>query len=401
MARSIGIALLAGALTFVGLAQAQDKKYGPGVTDSEVLIGQSAPFSGPASAFGVYSRIEEAYFRAINDKGGINGRKIKFIVLDNGYAPAKAVEASRRLVEQEGVLAEVGTIGTPPNSAIQKYLNGKKVPQLLISAGGNKFNDPKSHPWTVPFYPPFETEAVGFVQYALKAQPGARIAVLYENDDYGKDFLRGLKKGLGDAHASALVAEASYELTDPTVDSQMISLAGSNANVFMSLTTPKFAAQAIRKAYELDWRPLQFLASPGSSVEAALKPAGFDMSTGVISARYFKDPGDPAWQNDPGMLDYIAFMKKYAPQESLFSDIGEAGYVNALMAEHVLRQASNELTRENLLRQATTLKGVTLPILLPGLTLTNSPQDYSAFHGLRLVRFDGKGWVKVEDISVE
>src|SRR5215470_17890006 len=251
------VALLAAGVAAVASgAAAQTKKDGPGVSDSEIVIGQSAPFSGPASAFGIYSRVEQAYFAAVNDKGGINGRKVKFIVLDNGFSPPKALEASRKLVEEDNVLAEVGTVGTPTNSATQKYLNGKKVPQLLISAGGTKFNDPRQYPWTVPFYPSFEIEAMGFARYALKAQANPKIAVLYENDDYGKDFLRGLKKALGEAGQKLIVAEASYELTDPTVDSPLIQMAGSGANVFMSFTTPKFAAQAIRKASELNWKPM-------------------------------------------------------------------------------------------------------------------------------------------------
>lgn len=357
-----------------GHSLAQVREYSPGVSDTEIVIGHSAPYSGPASAFAVYSRIEQAYFKAINDKGGINGRKIKFIALDNGYTPATAIEASRRLVEEEGVLAEVGTLGTPTNSAIQKYLNGRKVPQLLIQAGGSKFNDQRAHSWTVPFYPSFETEAAGYAKYVLRVLPDDRIAVLYENDDYGKDFLHGLRMGLGQGHTKAIVAEASYELTDPTIDSQVITLAGSGADVFMSLTTPKFAAQAIRKAYELGWKPMQFVTSAGSSVEGALKPAGLDKSTGVISARYFKDPGDPVWENDADVLEYLAFLKKYAPGESPYSDIGESGYINALMVEHVLKQTGDELTRENLLRHATTLKSITLPMLLPASCLATRPR---------------------------
>ena len=311
------MALLAAALAMVATgSQAQQKQYGPGVTDSEIKIGQSTPLSGPASAFGIYSRVEDAYFKSLNEKGGINGRKIKFIVLDNGFNPPKALEASRKLVEEDGVLAEVGTVGTPTNSAIQKYLNGKKVPQLLVSAGGSKFNDPKQYPWTVPFYPSFEVEAIGYAKYALKAQPNAKIAVLYQNDDYGKDFLKGLKKGLGEAGAKAIVAETSYELTDPTVNSQMINLASSGANVFMNFTTPKFAAQALRKANELNWKPMQFIASPGSSVQAVLKVVGFDKVEGVMTALFFKEPGDPTWDKDQAMQDYFAFMKKYLPNEA-------------------------------------------------------------------------------------
>ncbi|HSI01082.1 MAG TPA: ABC transporter substrate-binding protein [Reyranella sp.] len=399
--RAMTMALIAAGLLTATTASAQDKKYGPGVTDSEIKIGQSTPLSGPASAFGVYSRVEDAYFKMLNDKGGISGRKIKFIILDNGFNPPKALEASRKLVEEDGVLAEVGTVGTPTNSATQKYLNGKKVPQLLVSAGGSKFNDPKQYPWTVPFYPSFEVEAIGYAKYALKAQPGAKIAVLYQNDDYGKDFLKGLKKGLGEAGAKMIVAEASYELTDPTVDSQMINLAGSGANVFMNFTTPKFAAQALRKANELNWKPMQFIASPGSSVQAVLKVVGFDKSEGVMTAQFFKEPGDPAWDKDQAMLDYFAFMKKYAPNESALDAIGVSGYVNAQMVEHVFKAAGNELTRENLLKQATTLKGVTLPMLLPGTVLSNTPDDYRAYHGFQLSRFDGKGWAKVEYVKAD
>ena len=395
----IAALLAAGLVTSTG--HAQDKKYGPGVTDSEIKIGQSAPFSGPASAFGIYSRVEGAYFNALNERGGINGRKIRFIVLDNGFSPPKALEASRKLVEEDNVLAEVGTVGTPTNSATQRYLNSKKVPQLLISAGGSKFNDPKQYPWTVPFYPSFETEAIGFARYAKKTLQAPKIAVLYQSDDYGKDFLKGLKKALGEANAKLIVAEASYELTDPTVDSQIISLAGSGANVFMNFSTPKFAAQAIRKANELNWKPMQFIASPGSSVQAVLKVAGFDKSVGVMTAQYFKEPGDPTWDKDQEMLDYFAFMKKYAPNESALDAIGVSGYVNAQMVEHVLKAAGNELTRENLLKKATTLKDVTLSLLLPGIKLGNTPEDYRLYHGFQLSRFDGKGWGSVEYIKAE
>ncbi len=399
--RSSRIVLVAAGLMLAAAAQAEEKKYGPGVTDSEITIGQSAPFSGPASAFGIYSRVEAAYFNAVNEKGGINGRKIKFITLDNGFSPPKALEASRKLVEEDHVLAEVGTVGTPTNSATQRYLNGKKVPQLLISAGGSKFNDPRQYPWTVPFYPSFETEAIGFAHYALKAQQQPKIAVLYQNDDYGKDFLKGLKKALGDNYGKLVVAEASYELTDPTVDSQIITLAGSGANVFMNFTTPKFAAQAIRKAVELNWKPMQFIASPGSSVQAVLKVVGFDKATGVMTAQYFKEPGDPAWEKDADMQNYFAFMKKYAPSDSPLDAIGVSGYVNGQMAEYVLKAAGNELTRDNLLKKATTLKDVTLSLLLPGIKLSNTPQDYRAYHGFQLSRFDGKGWVAVEYIKAE
>jgi ABC-type branched-subunit amino acid transport system substrate-binding protein len=253
----------------------------------------------------------------------------------------------------------------------------------------------------VPFYPSFEIEAAGYAKYALKAQPNPKIAVLYENDDYGKDFLRGLKKALGEQGQKLIVAEASYELTDPTVESQLIQMVGSGANVFMSFTTPKFAAQAIRKASELNWKPMQFIASPGSSVQAVLKVAGFDKSEGVMTAQYFKEPGDPAWEKDQGMLDYFEFMKKYAPNESSLDAIGLSGYVNALMAVHVLTQAGNQLTRENLIKVATTEQGVTLPVLIPGMVLSNTPEDYRLYHGFQLSRFDGKGWVRVETVKAD
>jgi ABC-type branched-subunit amino acid transport system substrate-binding protein len=397
--RTTMMALLAAGLALGATAQAQQNT--PGVTDKEILIGHSAPFSGPASAFGLYSRAEQAYFAAINDKGGINGRKIRFIALDNGFNPPKALEASRKLVEEDGVLAEVGTVGTPTNAAIQRYLNGKKVPQLLISAGGSKFNDPKQYPWTVPFYPSFEMEAAGYAKYALKAVTQPKIAVLYENDDYGKDFLKGLKRALGEAGAKVIVAEASYELSDPTVDSQIINLANSGANVFMNFSTPKFAAQAIRKASELNWKPMQFLASPGSSVQAVLKVVGFDKSTGVMTAQYFKEPGDPAWANDEAMTAYLAFMKKYAPNEPALDSLAVSGYHNAQMVAYILTQAGRTPTRENLIKQATTLKGVRLPMLMPDMVLSNSPDDYRAYHSFQLSRFDGKGWAKVETVKAD
>jgi branched-chain amino acid transport system substrate-binding protein len=391
--------LLAVGLVLAGGAEAQDKI--PGVTNTEISIGQSAPLSGPASAFGIYSRVYEAYFKMLNDKGGINGRKISFHLLDNGFSPPKALEMSRKLVEDIGVLAEVGTVGTPTNTATQRYLNGKKVPQLLISAGGSKFNDPKQYPWTVPFYPQFETEAAGYAKFVLKTQPNAKIAVLYQNDDYGKDFLKGLKKGLGEANQKMIVAEASYELTDPTVDSQIISLKASGATVFMNFTTPKFAAQAIRKANELGWTPLQFVCSPSNSLPAVLVPVGLDKSVGLMSAQFFKQPGDPAWDKDQGVIDYMAFMKKYAPSDSPTDSIGISGYINVSLAEYVFKAAGNDLSRDNLVKTATTLKDVTLSMLLPGIVLNNTPSNYSAYHSFRLSRFDGKAWVAVETVRAE
>ena len=393
------LALLAAALAIAATAgRAQQKQYGPGVTDSEIKIGQSTPLSGPASAFGIYSRVEDAYFKSLNEKGGINGRKIKFIILDNGFNPPKALEASRKLVEEDGVLAEVGTVGTPTNSAIQKYLNGKKVPQLLVSAGGSKFNDPKQYPWTVPFYPSFEVEAIGYARYALKAQPNAKIAVLYQNDDYGKDFLKGLKKGLGDAGAKAIVAEASYELTDPTVDSQIISLAGSGANVFMNFTTPKFAAQAIRKIGEIGWKPTTIISNVSASISGVLEPAGKDNSTGVISSQYLKDATDPASKDDAGYKEWLAFMDKYLPDANKSDWLNVYGYTIAQTLVTVLKASGNDLTRANVLKQATTLKDVKLPMLINGTAVNNSPEHYTPMTSLQLIRFDGTRWVPFGDL---
>jgi len=397
---------LALALSAIGLMQSgqsfgADKNYGPGVTDTEITIGQSVPYSGPASLFGVYGRVMAAYFNMVNDRGGINGRKIKLISLDNGFSPPKAVEQSRKLVEEMGILAETGTVGTPPNVAVQKYLNSKGVPQLFSSAGGSRFNNPKDFPWTVPFYPGFEMEGAVFAKYVLKTKPGAKIAVLYQNDDYGKDYVKGFKRGLGAGAAKAIVAEASYELSDPTVDSQVISLKASGADVFMQFTTPKFAAQAIRKAASLEWKPLEFVGSPASSINGVLKPAGFENAVGLMTSQFAKQVGDAAWKDDKEVADYAAFIKKWAPNEDPTDFVGLSGYINAEGLAMVLQRCGNDLTRKNLLTQATTIKNARVPMLLPGIDLNNSPTDYALYHKLRLARFDGKGWVLVGEAVSE
>ena len=399
--RATTMALVAAGLALATTAQAQDKKYGPGVTDSEITIGQSAPFSGPASAFGIYSRVEQAYFNAVNEKGGINKRKIKFIMLDNGFSPPKALEASRKLVEEDNVLAEVGTVGTPTNSATQRYLNGKKVPQLLDLGGRQQVQRSQAVSLDGAVLSLVRDRGDRLRPLCAEGPEAPKIGVLYQNDDYGKDYLKGLKKALGDNYQKLVVSEQSYELTDPTVNSQVICSPDSGANVFMNFTTPKFSAQALRKADELKWKPMQFIASPGSSVQAVLKVVGFDKVEGVMTAQYFKEPGDPAWEKDQDMQAYFAFMKKYAPDESPLDAIGVSGYVNAQMAEYVLNAAGNELTRENLLKKATTLKDVTLSLLLPGIKLSNTPEDYRAYHGFQLSRFDGKGWTAVEYIKAD
>jgi branched-chain amino acid transport system substrate-binding protein len=369
------------------------KNYGPGVTDTDIKVGQSVPYSGPASAFGIYGRVMSAYFKMVNERGGINGRKVNLISLDNGYLPPKALEQSRRLVEEMGVLAEVGTVGTPPNVAIQKYLNSKQVPQLFASAGGSRFNDPKQFRWTVPFYPGFEMEGAIYAKYILKAKPEAKIAVLYQNDDYGKDFLKGFKQGLGTAAAKRIVAEAGYELTDVTVDSQIASLKASGADALAHFSTPKFAAQAIRKVADLGWKPLQVVASPASSINGVLKPAGVENAVGVVTAHFIKLPGSPEWANDSEMKEYLEFMRRWAPNEDASDFVGLSGYINAQGVALVLQRCGDNLTRENLLTQATSIKGARVAMLLPGIDLNNSPDNYALYHKLRLARFDGTGWV--------
>jgi ABC-type branched-subunit amino acid transport system substrate-binding protein len=384
-----------------GAAFAAGKSYGPGVTDTEITVGQSVPYSGPASAFGIYGRVMVAYFEMVNEKGGINGRKVKLISLDNGYSPPKAIEDSRKLVEEMNVLAEVGTVGTPPNVAVQKYLNGKGVPQLFASAGGSRFNDPQNYRWTVPFYPGFAMEGAVFARYILKTKPGAKIAVLYQNDDYGKDYLKGLERGLGAGAAKSIVAEASYELSDPTVDSQVVSLQGAGADTVLEFATPKFAAQAIRKIANLGWKPLQIVGSPASSVNGVLKPAGFDNATGLLTSQFAKQPADPAWSKDQEVVDYLAFMKRWAPNEDAGDFVGLSGYINAEGVALVLRRCGDDLTRENLLKQATTIRNARVAMLLPGIDLGNSPSDYALYHKLRLARFDGTRWVLIGDAVSE
>ena len=372
---------------------AAEKKYGPGVSDTEIKLGQSMPYSGPASAFGVVGRTEVAYFRMLNAQGGINGRKVELISLDNGFLPPKAVEASRKLVEELGVLAEAGTLGTPPNLAAQKYLNGKHVPQLYVAAGATRFNDPRNFPWTVPWYTRFEMESRIFARHILETRPNARIAVLYQNDDFGKDYLEALKKRLGAKAQAMLAAEASYELADPSIDSQMVALKASGADTLLTFVTPKFSALAIRKAWDLGWKPLYFVNQPGSAVESVLRPAGVEKAVGIITAQLLKDPGDAQFVSDPEVVEYNQFMKTWAPEDNAKDTGAIAGYVTAQGIAEVLRRCGDELTRENVLQQATTLDRVRLKMLLPGMTLSNSPTDYVAFRQYQLARFDGSTWV--------
>jgi branched-chain amino acid transport system substrate-binding protein len=374
----------------IGSATAAEKHYGPGVSNTEIKLGQTVAYSGPASAFSSYGRTMTGYFQMINEAGGINGRKIALISLDNAFSPPKAIEQTRKLVEDDGVLADVGTVGTTPNAAIQKYLNGAKVPHIFISAGGKRFADPKNFPWSVPMYPGFEMEGRTFGQYILGRKPDAKIGVLYQNDDYGKDFLSGLKAALGDKNKP--VAEIAYEITEPTIDSQIVRLKDAGADVVLYFSTPKFTAQALRKVKEVGWTPLQFLVSPSNSVKAVLEPAGFENAQGVITTQFTKQAGDPAWETDPEVVEYVAFMKKWAPNDNPGDFIALSGYVIAQGIAQAIKQCGDDLTRENLLKQATGMKGQRFKMMLPGIALSTTPEDYTPYQSLRMAKFEGNSW---------
>jgi branched-chain amino acid transport system substrate-binding protein len=376
---------------------AGEKLYGPGVTDTEIKIGQTVPYSGPASAFSSYGRVMTGYFQMLNEKGGINGRKVHLISLDNAFSPPKAIEQTRKLVDDEGVLAEVGTVGTVPNVAVQKYLNQNRVPQVFISAGGRRFNDPQNFPWTVPFYPPFEMEGATFGKFILKRMPNAKIAVLYQNDDYGKDYLNGLKSALDADTNAKIIAAASYELSYPTVDSEVLNLKASGADTLIYFTTPKFAAQAIKKVNELNWKPVQFLASPVNSIQVVLMPAGLENVQGAYTTQFTKQVSDPAWAEDPEVRDYIAFMKKWAPNDSPNDFIALSGYVNAQAIAKGLKRCGDNLTRENLLTQATSFNGERVGMLLPGIELTNSKENYAPYRSLRMAVFEKTSWKLLDE----
>ncbi len=374
-----------------------EKKYGPGVTDTEIKLGQTMPYSGPASAYGAIGKAELAYFQMVNDQGGINGRKVNLISLDDAYSPPRAVEQVRKLVEEEQVLALFQTLGTPSNSAIHKYVNAKKVPHLFLATGATKWGDPKNFPWTIGFQPSYQIESRIYAKYILKSKPGAKIAVLYQNDDYGKDYLKGLKDGLGEK-VSMIVSEASYEVSDPTVDSQIVTLMSSGADVMFTIATPKFAAQAIRKVYDIGWKPLHFLNNVASSVGAVLSPAGLDKSVGLITALYMKDPTDPQWDKDTGMHRWREFMNKYMPDANQADFNYVYGYGAAQLMTMVLKSCGDDLTRENLMKQAASVKDVMLDVTLPGIKYNTGPNDYFLVKQLQLARFDGKRWVLFGEI---
>jgi branched-chain amino acid transport system substrate-binding protein len=381
---------VAGFALLGGLAYAAGQ-YGPGASDAEIKIGNTMPYSGPASSYGIIGKTDAAYFGMINEQGGVNGRKINFISRDDSYSPPKTVELVRQLVEQDQVLLLFNTLGTPPNTAIQGYLNENKVPQLFVATGANKWNDPKHFPWTMGWFPNYGIEAHIYAAYILKNLPNAKIAVLYQNDDFGKDYLNGLKAGLGDK-ASMIVASQSYETTDPTVDSQVVALQGSGADVIMTAAIPKFAAQAIRKIYDIGWKPTHFLTSVSNSVGLVMKPVGLEKGVGIISSTYYRDPTDPQWQDSPELKEWLAFMNSRGLSGSITDSQAVVGYSYAQTMVAVLKMCGDNLTRENIMKQAASFHNFTLPMLLPGITLNTSADDFQPMKQLQLEKFDGTTW---------
>ena len=395
-----GLAL--GALQFaapiVSRAAAAQKQYGPGATDKLIKIGNIMPYSGPASAYAAIGKTETAFFQMINDGGGINGRKISFISYDDGYSPPKAFEQARKLVEDDNVLFIFNSLGTPSNTAIHSYMNQKKVPQLFVATGAAKWNDPKHFPWTMGWQPSYQTEGRIYAKYILKEVPNAKIAIMFQNDDYGKDYVKGLKDGLGAKAASMIVGERSYETTEPTIDSEVVALQSTGADVFLNVATPKFAAQAIKRVADIGWKPLHILNNVSASIGSVLKPAGFDHAQGIVSAAYLKDPTDPQWSNSPDMKDWSEFMNKYIPE----GDKSDANYiyghsVSRTMVQ-VLKQCGDDLTRENIMKQAADLKNFEPGLLLPGIAINTSPTDFAPIEQLQLMKFAGQTWKLFGDV---
>ena len=374
-----------------GLALAVGQ-YGPGANDAEIKIGNTMPYSGPASAYGVIGKSIGAYFAMINDQGGINGRKINFISRDDSYSPPKTVELVRQLVEQDGVLFTFQILGTPPNTAVQAYLNDNKVPQLFVATGADKWNDPKHHPWTMGWQPSYRIEARIYARYILKNLPNAKIAVLYQNDDFGKDYLVGLREGLGDKADKMIVATQTYETTDPTVDSQVVALHGSGADVLLTAAIQKFAAQEIRKMYDIGWKPTHFLSNVSGSIKAVMQPAGPEKAVGIITAAYLKEPTDPQWENTPEYKDWLAWMKKYNTSANLADANAVNGYSVTQTMVAVLKACGDNLTRENIMKQAASIHSETLPMLLPGMTVSTSADDFAPIKQMQLEKFDGTTW---------
>ncbi|XIA66193.1 ABC transporter substrate-binding protein [Bradyrhizobium sp. TZ2] len=373
------------------------KKYDTGATDTEIKIGHIVPYSGPASAYGVIGKTEEAYFKMVNENGGINGRKIRFTSYDDAYSPPKAVEQVRKLVESDEVLLVFNPLGTPSNTAIQKYLNAKKVPQLFVATGATKWSDPKHFPWTIGWQPSYQSEALIYAKYLMKEKPDAKVVVLYQNDDFGKDYLKGLKDGFG-AKASMIIAEESYEISEPTIDSHVVKLKATGADVLISITTPKFAAQTIKKMAEIDWKPLQIVSNVSASVGSVIKPAGFENAQGLLSAAYAKDAADPQWQNDPGMKKFFAFLDKYYPEADRLNSSVVYGYGAAQTLARILEMCGDNITRENIMKQAANLKDFTPDTLLPGVKINTSTTDFSPIEQLQMMRFKGEKWDLFGDV---
>jgi len=388
--------VLIASIAVSGTALAQ-KKYDTGASDTEIKIGNIMPYSGPASAYGVIGKTEEAYFKKINAEGGINGRKINFVSYDDGYSPPKAVEQARKLVESDEVLVVFNPLGTPSNSAIQKYLNSKKVPQLFVATGATKWNDPKDFPWTMGWQPSYQSEARIYAKYLLKEKPDGKIAIMYQNDDFGKDYLKGLKDGLG-ARASMITAEESYEPSEPTVDNHIVKLKATGADVFISITTPKFAAQAIKKIAEIEWKPMQIVSNVSASVGSVIKPAGFENAQGILSAAYAKDGADTQWDNDPSMRRFYAFLEKYHPEANKLDASVVYGYGAAQTMVKVLEMCGDDLTRANVMKQAASLKDFAPDTLLPGVKINTSATDFAPIEQLQMQRFKGEKWELFGDI---
>ena len=389
--RSI-LAAAPSALALAALPAYAQKKYDTGASDSEIKIGHTNPYSGPASSYGVIGKTETAFFTMINEKGGINGRKINFISYDDGYSPPKTVEQVRKLVESDGVLLLFNTLGTPTNTAIHKYINQKKVPHIFIASGATKWGDPKNFPWSIGWQPNYQSESQIYATYIKDKHPNAKIAVLYQNDDYGKDYLKGFKDGLGDKAGSMIVSEAPYETTDPTVDSQVVSLKSSGADLFFNITIPKFAAQAIKKAAEIGWKPVHILNSVSNSIGGVLQPAGFEASKDILSTFYLKDPIDPTWKDDSGYKEWVAFIDKYYPDGDKTNVFTVFAYTVAQALVDTLKRCGDTLTRENVMTQVASIKDLELPMLLPGIKMNTTPTDFFPLKQLQMGRFDGKAW---------
>jgi ABC-type branched-subunit amino acid transport system substrate-binding protein len=386
------VAVFVAGLALTVVPAVAEKKYDPGASDTEIKVGQTMPYSGPASAYGTVGKAQAAYFRMINEQGGINGRKVNLLSYDDGYNPAKTVEQVRKLVESDEVLLTFQILGTPPNAAVQKYLNAKHVPQLFAATGATRFTDPKNYPWTMGFNPNYQTEGRIYARFILDKYPDAKIGILYQNDDLGRDYLTGLKDGLGDRAATMIVGTAPYEVSDPTIDSQVVKLQSSGADLLYDITTPKFATQTIKKVTEIGWKPVHILTINSTSIGGVLAPAGLENAKGIISVNYGKDPADPTWNDDPGMKRWRAFMDKYYPDGDKNSSFNTYGFGTAELLHEVLARAGDELTRDNVMYQATHLTNIVGDLNLPGMSINTSPTDYRVNKQLQMMRFNGARW---------